>query len=154
MELNFHLATGNIDAAFNVIRGIDNKATWRSLAQTCAQMRRIDLADLCFGKMEDGGSAIILQKAQDDPIAQNIIVDMQLGMIEEAKTIAKENRRFDLLSKIHRSVGENSDALSITSSGDRIHMKALAYQNARSAEKAEGHSWKLEKDHRKAKGNQ
>lgn len=134
MELNFHLATGNIDAAFNAIRGIDNKATWRSLAQTCAQMRRIDLADLCFGKMEDGGSAIILQKAHDDQTAQNIIVDTQLGMINEAKTIAKENRRFDLLSKIHRSVGENNDALSITTSGDRIHMKALSYQNARSAE--------------------
>lgn len=134
MELNFHLATGNIDAAFNAIRGIDNKATWRSLAQTCAQMRRIDLADLCFGKMEDGGSALILQKAQDDPIAQNIIVDTQLGMIDEAKTIAKENRRFDLLSNIHCSIGEYSDALAITSSGDRIHMKALAYQNARSAE--------------------
>ena len=134
MELNFHLATGDIDSAFNSIRGIDNKGTWRSLAQTCAQMRRIDLADLCFGKMEDGGSAILLHKAADDPVLQNAVVDTQLGMYDEAKTIAKENRRFDILANIHRSLGENQDALNVANSGDRIHIKSLSYENARSFE--------------------
>ncbi|OHS98715.1 hypothetical protein TRFO_08700 [Tritrichomonas foetus] len=134
MELNFHLATGDIDSAFNAIRGIDNKATWRSLAQTCAQMRRIDLADLCFGKMEDGGSAIMLHRAADDPVLQNVVVDTQLGMYEEAKTIAKDNRRFDILARIHRSLGENAEALNVANSGDRIHLKSLSFENARSAE--------------------
>lgn len=134
MELNFHLATGDIDAAFNAIRGIDNKATWRSLAQTCAQMRRIDLADLCFGKMEDGASALLIHHASNDSVLQNVIVDTQLGMYEEAKTIAKDDRRFDILSSIHRSLGEYSNALSIASSGDRIHLKSIYFQSARSAE--------------------
>lgn len=137
MELNFHLATGDIDAAFNSIRGIDNKGTWRSLAQTCAQMRRIDLADLCFGRMEDGGSALLLHKAKEldeDETASMVVVDSQLGMYDEAKDVTKENRRFDLLVKIHQSLGEWQEAMNVANGGDRIHLKMIAHQNARSLE--------------------
>lgn len=137
MELNFHLATGDIDAAFNSIRNIDNKGTWRSLAQTCAQMRRIDLCDLCFGKMEDGGSAMLLHEAKardDSDQAAMVVVDTQLGMYDEAKALAKESRRFDLLAEIHESLGEWQDVMRVANASDRIHMKARAYQNARSLE--------------------
>ena len=137
MELNFHLATGDIDAAFNSIRGIDNKNTWRSLAQTCAQMRRIDLCDLCFGKMEDGGSAMLLSRAKETDGSEQgsmVVVDTQLGMYDEAKAIAKESRRFDLLAELHQSLGEWQDAMKIVNASDRIHMKARTYQYARSLE--------------------
>lgn len=137
MELNFHLATGDIDSAFNSIRGIDNKATWCSLAKTCAQMRRIDLADLCFGRMEDGGSALLLHKAKEtdpDETASITVVDTQLNLYEEAKNLVKENRRFDLLTNLNISLGEWQQALTIASSSDRIHMKVIAHQMARSLE--------------------
>ena len=137
MELNFHLATGDIDAAFNAIRGIDNKGTWCSLAKTCAQMRRIDLADLCFGRMEDGGSALLLHKAKEndpDETASIVVVDTQLSLYDEAKNLAKENRRFDLLASMHQSLGEWQQALSVANSSDRIHLKVIAHQMARSLE--------------------
>ncbi|OHS94926.1 hypothetical protein TRFO_38925 [Tritrichomonas foetus] len=137
MELNFHLATGDIDAAFNAIRGIDNKATWRSLATTCAQMRRIDLADLCFGRMEDGGSALLLHHAKDtdpDETAAIAVVDTQLGLYNEAKSVMKDNRRFDLLANLHQSMGEWQDTMTIANSSDRIHLRVHAHQNARSLE--------------------
>ena len=137
MELNFHLATGDIDAAFNAIRGIDNKATWRSLATTCAQMRRVDLVDLCFGRMEDGGSAILLHKVKEndkDEAAAISLVDTQLGMYNEAKSVLKDNRRFDLLAQLHKSLGEWKDTMSVANSFDRIHLKTYAHQNARSLE--------------------
>lgn len=137
MELNFHLATGDIDAAFNSIRGIGNKATWCSLAKTCAQRRRIDLADLCFGRMEDGGSALLLHKAKEtdpDETASISIVDTQLGLYEEAKSLVKENRRFDLLSQIHISLGEWQQALQVATASDRIHLKQIAHQMGRSLE--------------------
>jgi intraflagellar transport protein 140 len=137
MELNFHLATGDIDAAFNAIRSIDNKAVWRSLAQMCAQSRRIDLADLCFGRMEDGGSAVLLHHTRElDPneAAAIVVVDTQLGLYEEVKKIAKENLRFDLLAGIHQSLGEWTEAMSVVSASDRIHLRMVAHQNARSLE--------------------
>lgn len=137
MELNFHLATGDIDAAFNAIRGINNKGTWRSLAQTCAQMRRIDLADLCFGKMEDGGSAILLHNARvkgESDVDAMVVVDTQLGIYNEAKEVAKTNRRFDLLAKVAQATGDFAEALKIATTSDRIHKRAIAYQYARSLE--------------------
>lgn len=137
MELNFHLATGDIDAAFNAIRGINNKRTWRSLAQTCAQMRRIDLADLCFGKMEDGGSAILLHQARtkgESDVDAMVVVDTQLGIYNEAKDVAKANRRFDLLAKVSQSQGDFPEALKIATTSDRIHKRSIAYQYARSLE--------------------
>ena len=137
MELNFHLATGDIDAAFNAIRGIDNKNIWRSLAQMCAQSRRIDLADLCFGRMEDGGSALLLHKTKamdPDETAAIAVVDSQLGLYDEAKKITRENRRFDILAGVHRSLSEWQDSMSVSTASDRIHLKLLAHQYARSLE--------------------
>ena len=138
MELNFHLATGDIDSAFNSIRGINNKGTWRSLAQTCAQMRRTDLADLCFGRMEDGASAILLhrvkEKTTSDDIDTIFLVDTQLGIYNEAKNLAKENRRYDLLAELQRSLSEWDDALTTVKTNDRIHSKSYSYQYARSLE--------------------
>ncbi|KAH0790233.1 intraflagellar transport protein [Histomonas meleagridis] len=137
MELNFHLATGDIDSAFNSIRGIDNKATWRSLAQTCAQSRRIDLADLCFGRMEDGASALLLHNAKkedSDETTSIVVVDSQLGLYNEAKSAAKDKRRFDLLANIYESLSEWKEAMNIVNSSDRIHLKVMAYNNARSLE--------------------
>jgi intraflagellar transport protein 140 len=137
MELNFHLATGDIDAAFNAIRSIDNKGVWRSLAQMCAQSRRIDLADLCFGRMEDGGSAVLLHHTREldsNEAAAIVVVDTQLGLYDEAKKAAKDNLRFDLLAGIHQSLGEWTEAMSVVSASDRIHLRMIAHQNARSLE--------------------
>jgi len=137
MELNFHLATGDIDSAFNSIRGISNKSIWRSLAQMCAQMRRIDLVDLCFGQMEDGASAILLHKTKmkdNDEAAALCLVDAQLGLYSEAKKAAVDTRRFDYLAKTHQALGEWSDAMSTVTVNDRIHLKSMAYQYARSLE--------------------
>ena len=137
MDLNFHLATGDIDAAFNAVRGIDNKNIWRSLAQMCAQSRRIDLADLCFGRMEDGGSALLLRHTKEldsDETAAIAVVDSQLGLYDEAKKITRENRRFDILAGVHKSLSEWQDSMSVSTASDRIHLKLLAHQYARSLE--------------------
>lgn len=136
MDLNFHLATGDIDNAFNAIRNIENKGIWRSLAQMCAQMKRIDLADLCFGKMEDPASAIILKKlySNGDDIASLCFVDNQLGLSLEAKKVANDNRNFSALAKTQKAVGEWKEAISTTVINDRINSKLTEYQHARSLE--------------------
>jgi intraflagellar transport protein 140 len=137
MELNFHLATGDIDAAFNAVRVVDHKTVWRSLAQMCAQSRRIDLADLCFGRLEDGGSAMLLHHIREvDPAeaAAVVVVDTQLGLYDEAKKVATDNLRFDLLAGVHQALGEWTEAMTVASSSDRIHLRAVAHQHARSLE--------------------
>ena len=137
MELNFHLAMGDIDNAFNSIRGIDNKSTWYSLAQTCAQMRRVDLVDLCLGKIEDVGSALLLknQRIKDNNEINSIfLVDTQLGLYNEAKNLSKEIRKFDLLSNLHQSLGEWQECININNSYNRINLKPKYYQYARSLE--------------------
>lgn len=137
MELNFYLASGDIDSAFNSIRSINNKGTWRSLAQTCAQTRRVDLADLCFGRMEDGGSAVLLKKSHhgaDSDVGSIVLVDTQLGIYDEAKSVARDNKRFDLLSSVHKSLAEWKDALRVCAEADRVHYKSYCYQYARSLE--------------------
>lgn len=136
MELNFHLAAGDIDSAFNAIRGIENQGIWRSLAQMCAQMRRIDLADLCFGRMEDAASAILLRKVRErgDDTAALVLVDSQLNLVNEAKKVAMDNRRFDELAKVHRSVSEWKEAIQTTTVNDRIHSRAAQYASGRSHE--------------------
>jgi len=137
MELNYHLAMGDIESAFNDIRGIDNKETWRSLAQTCAQIKRIDLADMCFGRMEDAGSAMLLHKVKQENGSEKeslYLTCMQLGLYSEARNVAKENFRFDLLANNHESLREWPESISISNTNDRIHLKARSYRYARSME--------------------
>ena len=136
MELNFYIAAGDIDSAFNAIRSIENKGIWHSLAQMCAQMRRIDLADLCFGKMEEGASAIILHKVKEsgDQIQTLSLVDNQLKLYDEAKKVAADNRRNDILAQTQIALGEWEDAIKNVSLNDRIHLNLTEYQYARSLE--------------------
>lgn len=137
MELNFHLATGDIDAAFNSIRSINNAGVWKSLAPMCAQAKRIDLSNLCFGRMEEAGSAIVLHRITDrDSDETNAIcfIDCQLGLVDEAKKLAYANRRFDVLANIHASLSEWDQAIQVCSNQDRIHLKSMSYQAGKAAE--------------------
>ena len=101
-------------------------------------MKRIDLADLCFGKIEDAASAIFLSKArqkEQNEIDSIVCVDSQLKIYNDAKSVSEENRKFDLLSNVQRLLGEWKEVLNTVNIHDRIYSKPFAYSYGRNSTK-------------------
>ena len=101
-------------------------------------MKRIDLADLCFGKIEDAASAILLSKArqkEQNEIDSIVCVDSQLKIYNDAKSVSEENRKFDLLSNVQRLLGEWKEVLNTVNIHDRIYSKPFAYSYGRNSTK-------------------
>lgn len=133
MELNFHLAEGNVEMALNSIRSIDNPGTWNMLANTCIQIGRSDLVGLCLGKTGDAGSALFCQQAKtNDEVAFNAAIVLKNN--DNAWKLAVDSERYDLLVDLCMSLGDWNNALINCQKGNRLRLPLVRYLNARSEE--------------------
>ncbi|EAY12167.1 hypothetical protein TVAG_003730 [Trichomonas vaginalis G3] len=133
MELNFALASGDIDAALNAARNVQSDGTWRMLCQTCIQNDRTELLPMCLGKIGNAAFAIHVSKAlkENDIVLAKFLTCVAIGANDNAKKIAVENKRYELVAQLSISVGEYDDALSLTRKRDRMHVKQIQYQRGR-----------------------
>ena len=59
------------------------------------------------------------------------MVAIQLGMVDEAKSLYENSSRFDMYSKICQSNAEIEKAIEISEKNDRINLKNTYYNSAK-----------------------
>eukprot|EP01022_Parablepharisma_sp_SALTPOND_P012321 TRINITY_DN1578_c0_g1_i1.p1 TRINITY_DN1578_c0_g1~~TRINITY_DN1578_c0_g1_i1.p1 ORF type:complete len:1534 (-),score=207.16 TRINITY_DN1578_c0_g1_i1:2494-7095(-) len=136
--LNFSasLANGNMDEAYNAVRGINNTRVWESLAQLCIKTKRLDVAQICLGNMRFARGAKALRDAENEKEVEAKIatVAIHLNKTEMAKKLYEECGRFDLLIKLLEANGEWEEAIKVAEKNDKIHLNSLYYKIAKSYE--------------------
>ena len=136
--LNFSasLANGNMDEAYNAVRGIRNVQVWKSLAQLCVKTKRLDVAQICMGNMKFVRGAKALREASNEKEVEAKIatVAIHLNRTDLAKKLYEECGRYDLLIKLMEANGEWEEAIKIAEKHDKIHLKSLYYRIAKSYE--------------------
>lgn len=133
MEFSRFKAMGNMEEALQAIASIRNPDIWENLAHACVQARSTEVAEICLANMgyARGSSSVRLAKLETEPDVAVAAVATQLGLLDEAASLYKGCKRYDLLNKLYVSQGRWDDALEVAGNHDRIHLKSTQYQYAK-----------------------
>ena len=52
LDFSYFLTLGKLDEAYRAVRLIDSPAIWENMAQMCVKTKRLDVAEVCLGKLE------------------------------------------------------------------------------------------------------
>lgn len=137
MAFSYFLAIGNMDEAYRAIKKIsDNGTIWANMAHMCVKTKRMDVAEVCLGNMNNarGARAVREAKAEPEPNVAVAAVAIELNNLEEAEKLYTDCGRYDLLVKFYQATGRWKDALKVCGAHDRIHLKTCHYLYARHLE--------------------
>ena len=121
----FYLTVGNMDEAYRAVKKIKDKRVWQNMAEMCVKTKRMDVAEICMGQLENAKGAMAVRRARAEPEkeAQVAALALELGMYEEAEALYEECGRFDLLNRLYQSLGMWDRAIDVAETRDRIHLK-------------------------------
>lgn len=125
LDFSQHLTCGNLDEAQKAVRLINNRVIWENMTQMCIKKRRVDVLEVCLANMRflRGAQALREAKAKyTEPECQLAMVAIHLNMIDEAKDLLIECKRFDLLNEMYQSSGMFDEALEVANKNDRINL--------------------------------
>eukprot|EP00759_Apiculatamorpha_spiralis_P023644 PhF_6_TR27211/c0_g1_i1/m.40037/K19672/IFT140; intraflagellar transport protein 140 len=133
LKFSYNLTIGNMDEAYRVVKSVKDESVWVSMATMCVKTRRLDVAEVCLGNMQDPMSAKLLKASYDEPEieARVAMLAICLGMTEEAEKLYKQCGRYDLLNRLYRVCGRFDAALEVAEKNDRIHLRTTRYLKAR-----------------------
>lgn len=77
LNFSFYLSASQMDKAFKSIRFIKNETVWEHMARMCVKTRRIDVARICLGNMQNVRAARELRRC----IEEDMSVDMQAARL-------------------------------------------------------------------------
>ena len=99
----------------------------------CVKTKRLDVAQVCLGNMRFARGAKAAREAEKErePEARIAMVAIQLNLIDEAKELYRECKRFDLLCKLHQACGEWDEAIEVAEKYNRINLKNTHYSLAK-----------------------
>ena len=99
----------------------------------CVKCKRLDVAEICIGNMKFARGARSIREAKKEPEieTQLAMVAIQLGMVDEAKSLYENSSRYDLYSKICQSNGEIEKSVEVSEKYDRINLKNNYYNAAK-----------------------
>lgn len=82
----------------------------------CVKCRRLDVAQICIGNMKFARGARSIREAKKEPEVETqlAMVAIQLGMVDQAKSLYENSSRYDLYSKICQSNAEIERALEVS----------------------------------------
>lgn len=103
------------------------------MAIMCVKCKRLDVAEICIGNMKFARGARSIREAKKEPEVETqlAMVAIQLGMVDEAKSLYENSSRFDMYSKICQSNAEIEKAIEISEKHDRINLKNTYYNAAK-----------------------
>ncbi|KAM7541711.1 hypothetical protein Aperf_G00000003534 [Anoplocephala perfoliata] len=133
LNFSYFLAIGEMDAAFKSMRLIRCSSVWENMAKVCVITRRLEVGLLCLGKMGNAIGASMLRKARtgaNSITAQTGELALQLGMTAEAERLFIEAGRWDLVTHLHRSMGNWKEALSVVEKHNRVRLRDTHYAYA------------------------
>lgn len=141
VELSYQLTVGNVDEAYRAVAHIDSSCVWESMARMCIKTRRLDVAQVCLGKLgHAAGARAVRELARKHTDAQGCLrepefcaamVALQLGLVEEAQAFYAACGRDDLRNQLLQATGDWEGALEVARTSDRIHLKTTHYAYAR-----------------------
>uniref|UniRef100_A0A7S1IHP5 Guanine nucleotide-binding protein subunit beta-like protein n=1 Tax=Eutreptiella gymnastica TaxID=73025 RepID=A0A7S1IHP5_9EUGL len=133
LNFSFFLTMGNMDEAYKAVKTIKDENVWHSMAQMCVKTKRLDVAEMCLGNMQDAKAARALREAKSEreTEAQVAMLAIHLNMVDEAAKLYKQCKRYDLLDRLYMACGKWDLALQTAEVHDRIHLRTIHYQYAR-----------------------
>jgi len=133
VNFSFYLTMGNMDEAYKAVKAIKDENVWHNMAQMCVKTKRLDVAEMCLGNMQDAKAARALREAKREPEteAQVAMLAIHLNMIDEAERLYKQCKRYDLLNMLYMACGKWDLALNTAENHDRIHLRTIHYTYAR-----------------------
>jgi len=133
VNFSYYLTMGNMDEAYKAVKTIKDENVWHNMAAMCVKTRRLDVAAMCLGNMQDATAARALREARSEPEveAQVAMLAIQLNMVAEAERLYKQCKRYDLLGKLYLACGKWDLALQVAEKSDRIHLRSIHYAYAR-----------------------
>jgi intraflagellar transport protein 140 len=135
MNFSYHLTVGNMDEAYRAVKKISSETIWENMAQMCVKTKRLDVAEVCLGNMNNARGARAVREAKKlEKDAQVAMLAIQLGLPEDAERLYKSCGRYDLLTKFYMACGRWKDALKVCAKFDRIHLKTTHYLYAKHLE--------------------
>ncbi|KAL3690969.1 hypothetical protein R1sor_004620 [Riccia sorocarpa] len=136
LEFNYNLILGNMTGAFEAIGVIEDKKIWHSVACTCVQTKRVDVALHCFAVMNNVSAAAYVRASFHEPEedARVAAVAIQLGLLETAQELYITCKRFDLLRHLYETCGEWDKAIELASKHDRVNLKGTLHAYAKHLE--------------------
>lgn len=133
INFSYYLTVGNMDEAYRAVKKISSETIWENMAQMCVKTKRLDVAEVCLGNMNNarGARAVRMAKKEPEKDAQVAMVAIQLGLLEDAENLYTGCGRFDLLCKLYMACGRWRDALAVCAKHDRINLRTTHYQYAK-----------------------
>ncbi|VDN13572.1 unnamed protein product [Dibothriocephalus latus] len=138
LNFSFYLAQGEIDAAFKSMKLVRSAAIWQNMAKMCVSTRRLDVGLMCLGKMGNAFGAMMvreIQKREPNITVQTGELALQLGMTEEAERIFIECARWDLVARLHQTLGHWEEAVQIAEKRNRVRLRNTHYAYAQELRK-------------------
>lgn len=140
LDFSYHLTCGNLDEAYKAVRLINNRVIWENMTQMCIKKRRADVLEVCLANMRFLRGAQALRESREkysEPEAHLAMVAIHLNMVDEARELLIECKRYDLLNELYQSSGQFTEALEIATRNDRINLRNTYANYVRFLEAAE-----------------
>lgn len=135
MNFNYHLTDGNMDEAHKSIKHIDSAEIWKNMAEMSIKTRRVDVAETCIANMKFARGAKALRELEGkDDMSKLASVAILLNMLEEAESLLKEAKRYDLLNELYQNENDMEKAIQIAESNDKINLKMTYFRAAKNYE--------------------
>uniref|UniRef100_A0A7E4V608 TPR_REGION domain-containing protein n=1 Tax=Panagrellus redivivus TaxID=6233 RepID=A0A7E4V608_PANRE len=134
VNFSYYLCLGQMDNAFKSMKFIKNDSVWDHMARMCVKTRRIDVARVCLGNMHNARAARNIRLS----VERGESVDMQaaqlaieLGMLDEARSIYQSIGRFDNLNKLYQSELKWNEAFAVAEKQDRVSLRNTFFNYAK-----------------------
>ncbi|CAI2736293.1 unnamed protein product [Schistosoma spindalis] len=137
LNFSYYLALGEMDSAFRVMKLIKSSVVWQNMAKMCVATCRLDVARVCLGKINNPiGSKMLREFKSKEPEleAQAGELALQIGMIDEAEQLFIQCNRWDLVIRLHQSLGNWDKALITAEQHHRMLLRSIHYAYAKELE--------------------
>ncbi|XP_065211838.1 intraflagellar transport protein 140 homolog [Planococcus citri] len=125
IKFSFNLSIGNLDDAFKTISTIKNVAVWTNLTRMSIKKRRLDVAQVCLGHMNDARGVSILRTISSESQIEVKLAALaiHMGMLEDAEAMYKSAKRYDLLNKMYQCANRWDEAILLAEKKNRINLR-------------------------------
>lgn len=135
INFNYHLTDGNMDEAHRSIKHISSAEIWTNMAKMSIKNRRVDVAQTCIANMQFARGAKGIREFKDqDELSKLASIAILLNMLDEAKELLIEAKRYDLLNILYQDENDWDEALKIAETHDRINLRSTYFKAAQNFE--------------------
>eukprot|EP00998_Keelungia_sp_KM082_P005361 NODE_16_length_3996_cov_51.442233_g15_i0.p1 GENE.NODE_16_length_3996_cov_51.442233_g15_i0~~NODE_16_length_3996_cov_51.442233_g15_i0.p1 ORF type:complete len:1185 (-),score=344.87 NODE_16_length_3996_cov_51.442233_g15_i0:442-3720(-) len=136
LSFSYYLTFGDMDQAYKAVKSIKDQNIWHNMALMCIKTKRLDVAEVCLGNMQNASAARALREAKEEPEVEAAVATLaiHLNQLDDAERLFTSCKRYDLLNKMYQACGKWDLALQTAEKHDRIHLRTIHYNRARFTE--------------------